>query len=133
MDQETQIRLVRRVLAHVETRTTDREETETTREVSAYLDQGRFAREMDRLFRGLPVMIAHSSELASPGSFVTHDALGIPLLVVRGDDGVLRAHRGASPEYARCAWSAPASYRFRRRPAPAPARPASPPPRAAPD
>jgi phenylpropionate dioxygenase-like ring-hydroxylating dioxygenase large terminal subunit len=108
MDQETQIRLVRRVLAHVETRTTDREETETTREVSAYLDQGRFAREMDRLFRGLPVMIAHSSELASPGSFVTHDALGIPLLVVRGDDGVLRAHlnvcrhRGTRLENAPC-------------------------------
>lgn len=108
MDQETQIRLVRRVLAHLETRTTDRDEHETTLDVSTYLDEGRFAREMQRIFRGLPVIVAHSSELAAPGSFITHDALGLPLLVVRGEDGVLRAHlnvcrhRGTRLEGAPC-------------------------------
>jgi phenylpropionate dioxygenase-like ring-hydroxylating dioxygenase large terminal subunit len=108
MDQETQIRLVRRVLAHLETRTTDREEAETTLDVSAYLDEERFGREMQRIFRGLPLMIAHSSELASPGDFITHDALGVPLLVVRCEDGVLRAHlnvcrhRGTRLENAPC-------------------------------
>lgn len=108
MDQATQIDLVRRVLAHLETRTTDRDEAETTLDVAAYLDEARFAREVERLFRGLPVMIAHASVLASPGDFVTHDALGLPLLVVRGDDGELRAHlnvcrhRGTRLENAPC-------------------------------
>src|SRR5688500_12404068 len=108
MDQETQIRLVRRVLAHLETRTTDREDAETTLDVSAYLDEGRFVRERERLFRGLPVIVAHSSELARPGDFVTHDGLGLPLLIVRGEDGVLRAHlnvcrhRGTRLESAPC-------------------------------
>jgi phenylpropionate dioxygenase-like ring-hydroxylating dioxygenase large terminal subunit len=108
MDQDTQIRLVRRVLAHLETRTTDREEKESTLDVATYLDEERFAREMQRIFHGLPVVIAHSSELAAPGSFVTHDGLGLPLLVVRGEDGVLRAHlnvcrhRGTQLENAPC-------------------------------
>lgn len=108
MDQETQIRLVRRVLAHLETRTTDREEAPTTLDVSTYLDESRFAREMQNIFRGLPVLVAHASELAAPGSFITHDALGLPLLIVRGEDGVLRAHlnvcrhRGTRLENAPC-------------------------------
>lgn len=108
MDQETQIRLVRRVLAHLETRTTDRDDAEATLDVNAYLDEGRHAREIERIFRGLPVVIAHSSELAAAGDFVTHDALGLPLLVVRGEDGVLRVHlnvcrhRGTRLENAPC-------------------------------
>jgi phenylpropionate dioxygenase-like ring-hydroxylating dioxygenase large terminal subunit len=108
MDQDTQIRLVRRVLAHLETRTTDHDDAPTTLDVSLYLDEKRFAREVERIFRGVPLIIAHSSELASPGDFVTHDALGLPLLVVRGDDGVLRAHlnvcrhRGTRLEGATC-------------------------------
>ena len=48
------------------------------------------------------------SELPSPGSFVTHDASGVPLLVVRGDDGGVSAflnvcrHRGTRVENAPC-------------------------------
>lgn len=108
MEQESQIRLVRRVLAHLETRTTDRDETESSVDVSVYLDEARFAREMQLIFRGLPVMVAHSSELAAEGSFITHDGLGLPLLIVRGEDGVLRAHlnvcrhRGTRLESAAC-------------------------------
>jgi phenylpropionate dioxygenase-like ring-hydroxylating dioxygenase large terminal subunit len=108
MDRATQISLVRRVLAHVEAHTTDRDEAETTLDVATYLDEERFGREIERIFRGLPVSIAHVSALASPGDFLTHDALGVPLLVVRGDDGVLRAHlnvcrhRGTRLESAPC-------------------------------
>ncbi len=108
MDPSTQIDLVRRVLAHVETRTTDHAAMPTTRAVAAYVDAERHEREVQALFRGLPVAIAHRSALAAPGDFVTHDANGRPLLVVRGDDGVLRAflnvcrHRGTRLEQAPC-------------------------------
>ena len=40
------------------------------------------------------------ADVAEPGSFVTHDEARVPLLVVRGEDGVVRAflnvcrHRG---------------------------------------
>lgn len=60
------------------------------------------------LFRRLPVAIAHASQLAAPGDFLTHDASGAPLLVVRGDDGVLRGflnvcrHRGTRVEGTPC-------------------------------
>lgn len=108
MDHATQIELVRRVLAHVDARTTDREAAPSTRSIASYTDPARFEREVEALFRGLPVAIAHRSSLAAPGDFVTHDASGLPLLVVRGDDGVLRAflnvcrHRGTRLEAAPC-------------------------------
>lgn len=52
--------------------------------------------------------VAHVSALASPGDFVTHDELGLPLLVVRGDDGEVSAflnvcrHRGTRVEPLPC-------------------------------
>lgn len=108
MNQRTQVELVRRVLAHVEARTTDHDDGPARCPVWTYADPARLEREMQALFRGLPVAIGHASSLASPGAFVTHDASGLPLLVVRGDDGALRAlfnvcrHRGTRVEAAPC-------------------------------
>lgn len=108
MRPEKQIEAVRRVMTHVENRTTDREGPPTSLPARVYIDPARLAREEERLVRGMPVAVAHSSELASPGDFVTHDATGVPLLVVRGDDGELAAflnvcrHRGTRVEPAAC-------------------------------
>ena len=76
--------------------------------VDAYRSAERFDAERRALFRGLPIIVAHGSELAAPGDFVTHDALGVPLVVARGSDGALRAflnvcrHRGARLADAPC-------------------------------
>jgi phenylpropionate dioxygenase-like ring-hydroxylating dioxygenase large terminal subunit len=108
MEQRTQIELVRRVLAHVAARTTDRGALPTTLDVGAYLDPDRFDRETKILFRDLPLAIAHRSTLATPGDFITHDASGVPLLVIRRDDGTIGAflnvcrHRGTRVEPAPC-------------------------------
>lgn len=108
MEQTTQIELVRRVFANLEAHTTDHDPSPTTRAVAAYTDPARLEREVETLFRGLPVILAHGSQLASPGDFLTHDETGLPLLVVRGDDGVLRGflnvcrHRGTRLEAAPC-------------------------------
>jgi phenylpropionate dioxygenase-like ring-hydroxylating dioxygenase large terminal subunit len=112
MEQQRQIELVRRVFAHLEAKTTDAEASAETLDAAAYADDARLEREIAILFKGAaegalaaPLLaIAHASSLAHPGDFVTHDASGVPLLVVRRDDGVLAAflnvcrHRGTRVE-----------------------------------
>ena len=58
-------------------------------------------RERQLFFRQTPLLVGLSSELSKPGSYWAHDELGIPALLVRGEDGVFRAflnvcrHRGS--------------------------------------
>ncbi len=107
MRAELQQALVRRVLAHLDARTTDTGTGPHRQPVAAYLDPVRHAREA-ALFTDLPVAIAHASQLAKPGDFLTHDASGVSLLVVRRDDGTLAAylnvcrHRGTRVEGLPC-------------------------------
>jgi phenylpropionate dioxygenase-like ring-hydroxylating dioxygenase large terminal subunit len=110
MEAMRQIDLVDRALAHVAARTTDAdlEQGPTELAASTYLGEATLVREQERLFRALPSPIAHSSMLARPGDFITHDDLGVPLLVVRGDDGKVSAffnvcrHRGTRVENLPC-------------------------------
>jgi phenylpropionate dioxygenase-like ring-hydroxylating dioxygenase large terminal subunit len=108
MEAKTQTTLVKRALAHVAARTTDSDGAPTTIAAATYLGEERLAREQAKIFRALPVAVAHVSELASPGDFVTHDLSGLPLLVVRGDDGKVSAffnvcrHRGTRVEDLPC-------------------------------
>lgn len=76
--------------------------------VSNYNDPAQLDREINVLFRNFPIALAHTSELAEPGSFVTHDDTGVPLLVTRTHDGEVKAflnvcrHRGARVEDEPC-------------------------------
>jgi len=69
--------------------------------ISAYTDPDRYRREVDRIFRRLPLAMALSLEVPEPGSYLAVDELGAPVLLVRGEDGIVRAflnacrHRGA--------------------------------------
>ena len=107
MDHALQVQLVRRVLAHLEHETTDSDAAPTTAPVALYADRAEIEREIGVLFRELPVAIGHVSQVPHPGDFFTHDATGVPLLVVRGEDGpaafvnVCR-HRGTRVEPAAC-------------------------------
>src|SRR5689334_17429170 len=100
MHQQRQIELVRRIQTHIEAKTTDSDATGVLRDVAGYMDEARIVRENAILFKTLPVMVAHASSLPHPGDFITHDASGTPLLVVRRDDGGVDAflnvcrHRG---------------------------------------
>lgn len=62
-----------------------------------------FTAEKNRIFGSTWQLVGHARQAANPGDYFTFDLLGEPLLVARGDDGVLRAfhnvcrHRAGPP------------------------------------
>lgn len=66
-----------------------------------YTEEAMWELERDRLFRRTWVFAGHESELAEPGAYKLFTHTGAPIVVVRGEDDVVRAfynscrHRGA--------------------------------------
>ncbi len=95
------ITLARRALVHLREKTTDQAPGTLEQPIEAYTDPVRYQREVDRAFRHLPLALALSLELPGPGSYRAMTVLDVPVLLVRGKDGVARAflnvcrHRGA--------------------------------------
>ncbi len=58
---------------------------------SAYTDPAVFELERERIFARSWIPVARHTQLAQPGDYVTLDLLGQPILVVHGEDGVIRA------------------------------------------
>jgi len=79
------------------------EESSGTVTVSAdsFLDVARWQRERQHYFFDTPQVIGFAGDVAQPNSYITAEAMGIPLLVARDQAGTLRAfvnacaHRGA--------------------------------------
>jgi len=96
MQPETERQLIDRVLAHARDGGTDMVAHMQRSPVARYLDSDRVEREQRLLYRRLPRVVGHASEVAAPGDFITRDGL----LLVRGRDEVLRGfhnvcrHRG---------------------------------------
>ena len=86
--------VVERVLEHIDNKTTDTG-TESWREpVANYRSEQRLNAEID-LLRRLPIPFCPSAALPETGAYVARNAAGTPLVVVRGDDGQVRAFRNA--------------------------------------
>lgn len=91
----------RRTLAHAQAGTVPLEPDQLRVPTSNYSDPARWGLEIDRIFRRVPLVLGMSCELAERHSYKAMDVLGVPVLVVRGGDGVLRSfvnmcsHRGA--------------------------------------
>ena len=86
--------VIERVFHHVDNKSTDVGEKIWREPVENYLSQERFDAEI-QLLRRLPVPFCPSAALPEAGSYVTRTAALMPLLVVRGGDGVVRAFRNA--------------------------------------
>ena len=94
--------LAQRAYHHFRNRTTDQAPSTMQLPVEAYLDEARFRREFDRIFRQLPLGLALSIELPEPGSYLAREVCKTPVLLTRDQEGKVRAflnvcrHRGAT-------------------------------------
>jgi len=67
-----------------------------------YASPQRFEAERARIFRRQPICLGHVAQFAASGSVMAREILGVPLLIARGADGVVRVflnvcrHRGAA-------------------------------------
>lgn len=93
--------IIERILEHSAAGTTDMMPDIMYNPVTNYADPDQLKQEINILFRNFPIMIAHSSEMADPGDFFTHDDTGVPILLTRDKTGEVKAflnvcrHRGA--------------------------------------
>jgi len=66
-----------------------------------YLNQEIFDKEVNKIYKELPIMAAHSSEVKQKGSFITLKLLGMPLIISRNESGEINTflnicrHRGS--------------------------------------
>jgi choline monooxygenase len=86
--------VIDRIFDHIDGKTTDEGEEVWREPVESYLSQERFDAEI-ALLRRLPVAFCPSAALPEAGSYIARTSAGTPLLVVRGDDGKVRAFRNA--------------------------------------
>lgn len=80
-----------RMLNFVETRTTDQAPDIMRVPVDAYLDEARFDKEMERIFKRLPLMLALTIELPNINDYKAMDVMGLPVIITRTKDGKARA------------------------------------------
>lgn len=104
MEKAKQIALLTECLALARRKQPFMANEETLVPVARYLDLHRFEREREQLFRRSMNIVAHGSQIASVGDFITRDIVGTPVILVRHHDGSARAfvnvcrHRGATVE-----------------------------------
>lgn len=69
---------------------------------SNYFDQERWSKEVDLIFKRLPLVLGVSQEIPNAGDYKAIEALGVPVLIVRNSKNEVKAylnaciHRGAA-------------------------------------
>lgn len=95
------VEMTRQAIAHSKRGTTEQTDEVVRIPATDYHDPERFRREVQGIFKRLPLMLALTAELKQPGDYKSIDACGVPVLITRGDDGEARAfvnscsHRGS--------------------------------------
>jgi phenylpropionate dioxygenase-like ring-hydroxylating dioxygenase large terminal subunit len=87
--------VAQRVLDHIANGTTDEGATVWREPVANYRNPERLQAELARVLRRTPTPFCPSAALPEVGSYVAREAAGIPIVVVRGADGQVRAFRNA--------------------------------------
>lgn len=101
MNRENTVSLIQRLIARIDSNTTDEAPNMMTESVSDFLCPQRFEKERKQFFLDSPQVIGFAGEVSEPGSFITAEAMDIPVVVTRDNDGKLHAfvnacaHRGA--------------------------------------
>lgn len=101
MSRERLIEMAKETLAYTKAGRAPQTDKVTTLPVSNYFDRDRWETEMRLVFKRLPLALALSAEMREPNSYKAMDVAGVPVLLSRGGDGLVRAfvnmcsHRGA--------------------------------------
>jgi phenylpropionate dioxygenase-like ring-hydroxylating dioxygenase large terminal subunit len=101
MQRQEELAVGRRLFGHIDGRTTDLAQAMFRNKVINYSCRERAELERNKLFRDRPIFMGLSTRLAKQGDYVAEDVAGMPVLLVRGEDGEARAfanvcrHRGA--------------------------------------
>jgi phenylpropionate dioxygenase-like ring-hydroxylating dioxygenase large terminal subunit len=101
MKHEDQVTIGNALLRYLDDKTTAMADDVYANNVSDYICPKQAAAEKEKFFRKGPINIGLSCLLPKPGDFMTHDHTGVPILLVRRQDGSLGAyinvcrHRGA--------------------------------------
>ena len=100
-DRNKLISLAKRLLVHNLNGTTDQADEIMVKPVADYIDNEVISSEVNKIFYDHPVPIALSAELKENNSYKATKVIDTPLLITRGEDGVVRTfinickHRGA--------------------------------------
>lgn len=95
------ISLVKRALEHYKNKTTDQAEGVMSNSIEAYVDPVRYEKEVEKIYKNLPLALCLSSEIANPNSHRAMKVIDTPVLITRGQDMKVRAflnvcrHRGS--------------------------------------
>ena len=101
MSREKLVAMAERTIAHNKAGTVHLTESITTIPASNYFDPERWQREVDMIFKRVPLLLAMTAEIKEINTYKAIDVVGMPVLISRGADGVARAfvnmcsHRGA--------------------------------------
>jgi nitrite reductase/ring-hydroxylating ferredoxin subunit len=104
MRHDEQVRLMKQLCAHIDAGTSCDAGGLRMLSTSAYTDPVLADREWDEFFQKVPQCIGMSGDLTEPGSFLTNNDLGVPILATRDADGKFKAfvnscrHRGVVVE-----------------------------------
>ena len=99
---EPLLRLFRRLLDELELpESTEWDASESLIDPAVYSSEERYQRELDGIFRRMPLCLGHAGQLPNPGDMIAREVIGLPLLMVRDRDGEINVflnvcrHRGA--------------------------------------
>jgi nitrite reductase/ring-hydroxylating ferredoxin subunit len=102
MLRQEQIRIAKRLLALIETGSAEAAPRQHRVSVANYTDPALWATEVEVFYKRSPIVAGMSCELPGPGAYKAQEIVGIPVLLVRDNQGCLNAflnvcrHRGAS-------------------------------------
>ena len=100
-DRNKMVSLAKRLLTHNLNGTTDQADGIMVKPVADYIDNEVISSEVNKIFYDHPVPVALSAEFKEKNSYKATKVIDTPLLITRGEDGVVRTfinickHRGA--------------------------------------
>jgi phenylpropionate dioxygenase-like ring-hydroxylating dioxygenase large terminal subunit len=101
VSRELLVQMTRRTLAHAKAGTTAQADGVVEVPATNYHDASLWELETDRIFGRVPLVLAFSAELPDSGSYRALTVAGVPVVLIRGNDGRVRSfvnmcsHRGA--------------------------------------